>query len=130
MHIADFARACGSELQPLQKAPAEETDVKQSETVTASLQRPLHELQKKYEIVLSEKTNLEKHNNNLIEHSQSFALILKEEKTEKRMAQEKNEQLQKRVEHFMKKYYLALGLCMVLIVILLFLNVTDFTEMF
>ena len=50
------------------------------------------------------------------------------EKKEKLERIGKHDSLQNKVEHFMQKYYLMLGLCMVLLTILIFLNFSEITE--
>ncbi len=118
-------------MQPLQNAAKEKTK-EQSEITIATLQKPLQELQTKYEMILSEKNSLEKYNRNLEEIAQSHALTLKDEKKEKLEWIGKYDTLQNKyhteIQAFMKRYYLALGLCMVTIIMLLLLNFSEIIE--
>lgn len=130
-NVADFAKACGKTLQPLQTV-AEGKTKSQSDITVATLQKPLQDLQKKYEIVLSEKTNLERYNRNLEETAQAYALAIKDEKKEKLEWIGKYDTLQSKYQNdiqiYMKKYYFALWLCMVVLVILLLLNFLEMLD--
>ena len=98
-------------MQPLQTV-AEGKTKSQSDITVATLQKPLQDLQKKYEIVLSEKTNLERYNRNLEETAQAYALAIKDEKKEKLEWIGKYDTLQSKYQNdiqiYMKKYYFAL----------------------
>jgi hypothetical protein len=122
-NVADFAKACDKPLQPLQST-AQVEPKNESTTVIADLQKSKNELQTKYDLVVAEKTSLEKFNRNLEEIAQNHALALKDEKQEKKERIEKYDTLQQKyhtkIEAFVKRYYLLLGLCITLIFILLY----------
>ena len=122
-NVADFAKACGKPLQSLQTITQDEPKT-ESTTIIAELQKSKQELQTKYDIVIAEKTSLEKFNRNLEEIAQDRALALTDEKQEKKERIEKYDSLQQkyhtRIEIFAKRYYLLLGLCITLIGFLLY----------
>lgn len=132
-NVADFAIACGKDLQPLQNIA--NTELKpQSDWEIATLQSSLQALQTKHEIILVEKINLEKYNRNLEEIAQSRALALKDEKQEKLEWVAKYDTLQTKynseIQKFMKKYYMALWLCVISVIMLLILNLPSIVSFF
>lgn len=127
-NVADFAKYCGIELQSSQWV-AMETPKSDSNSDLAILQKSLQELQKENTHAKERYTSLEKVNNNLETNLHRYIQLQSEEKKEKIQLQEKYDTLQNKyhteIQKFLKRYYLTLGFCMVLVVIILLLNFSE-----
>lgn len=96
-----------------------------------NLQNTLQTLQSDFEGVQSKKNNLEKYNNNLQEQITKYALILSDERNEKKDLIKKNDDLQglyigkveelgkEKVNHT-RKFYILLWLILALVVVITF----------
>lgn len=134
-NVADFAKACGKELQTLPdvaETPKQDTAKSESRIDIAILQKSLQTLQQENKVEKDRMLSLQQVNNNLQTNLNRFVQLHSDEKKEKTELMEKYDNLQKQyhleIQHFLKKYYLILGLCFVLIVIMVILNFIEIAE--
>lgn len=132
-NVSDFAKACNIDLQTLQWIAAEKPKG-QSEHNFASMQKSLQDLQQEGQLSKEKIFSLQRVNTNLETNRNKFIKLYTEEKTQKTELREKYDSLQqtyhREVQTFSKKYYLALGFCMVFVILLLVLNTPQIVERF
>ena len=128
VHFEDFTKFI-QEKNQIYKVVSEEKEKVKSPTLFWKENEALSKVQKDYKIVLQEKENLEKYNLNLQDQVTKYALMLQEEKAEKKEVLNKFESLQNqyndRLEtfwkervRFTKKYYTLLTICIMTLIIL------------
>lgn len=132
-NVSDFAKACNRDLQPLQWIAIEEPK-DQSNHKFASFQKSLQDLQQEGQLSKEKIFSLQKVNTNLETTRNKFIKLYTEEKEQRADLREKYDTLQetyhREVQSFLKKYYLSLGFCMVCIILLLVLNLSQILERF
>lgn len=116
IHIADFAKACGIQLQSLQAVAGNDSENK-SQSSIAKMQNVLQNLQKENQYSTDKILALQKVNTNLEMSLNEFVQLHSDEKKERKALMEK-------VEKYAKKYNLLLGICLALWAFLLIQNVT------
>ena len=130
-NVADFAKACGKEVQPSQKI-ANWISKGLPEWDIASLQKTLQQLQQEKSLETERMLSLQKVNTNLETNLNKFIQLHSEEKKEKMELMEKYDSLQNKyhleVKKFLKRYYLALALWIVASMMLLLLNLSEIIE--
>lgn len=86
------------------------------------LQNRVQNLQNQKSLFEEQVNNLQKVNNNMTDQLNKYALLLSEEKSEKKDLLEKYDRLQttyqQKIEQFARKYYLLLGVCVALLLLL------------
>lgn len=121
-HVGDFASISNVEV-PEEKYEETSTPPKLQEQEDRNLQGRLQNLQNQKSLFMEQSENLQKVNNNLTEQLNKYAILLSEEKSEKKTLLEKYDTLQntynKKIEQFARKYYLLLGVCIALLLLLI-----------
>jgi len=131
--VADFAKVCNKDFKPLQNKIEESPKNLLDNSVTI-LQESLQSLQQENQLDKEKIFSLHKVNTNLETARNRFVQLYTEEKEQRKDLWEKYDSLQqthhREVQVFLKKYYLALGLCMVCIIMLILLNISQIIGFF
>lgn len=123
--VEDFTKACnfrGVKLQDLAKTENKKKTKSQLESDTSTLQTTLATLQSENATIKDEKLSLQKFNTNLQDQVSKYALLLTEEKNERKELLDKYDTLQNRlqtkIENLTKRFYFLLGIAVLLIAII------------
>ena len=99
----------------------------------STLQTSLQQLQKEYSSEKERTLSLQKVTTNLESSVHKYALLLSEEKNERKKTLEKYDALQNKyhseIQKIAQKYYLLIGACIVLLVLLVFQYADDIREL-
>ena len=122
VHVADFARMCKIELQDWQEDVNKNEESKPKSNAN-ELQKNLQSLQHEYDATKEQNFNLQRFNSNLQEQVGKYAILLSEEKNEKKDLMQKYDNLQNKhqskVETLTKRFYFLLWLAVILLAILI-----------
>ena len=135
-NFADFAKYCNLDVQDLQTVA---TSIPESKWIKdiANSQPLLAKLQNENQYLTDKTADLQKFNSNLQKQANEYALALQAEKNEKKEILDQNNtiqtELKQRMDVFAKKelewarkYYLAIGLVMLLLLAFAMINLPDF----
>ena len=100
----------------------------------SDLQTRFQNLQNQKSLFEEQVSTLQKVNNNMTEQLQKYAIFLSDEKSEKKELLEKYDRLQttyqQKIEQFARKYYLLLGVCVALLLLLVAQYASRFWDLF
>lgn len=130
VNVADFAKACGKDLQWSANSTTPLPEENNQSMGFAALQK----LQEEKRLAEEKIFALEKVNTNLETNRNKFVQLYTDEKNEKKEVMKKLDDLQEKyhtdIQSFMKKYHLALGFLAVCLALLLALNFEQILAIF